>query len=141
MVTRRTSRDTNFNLAFNKHFLIFFRNMVQKFLIQKLEHWTKKLNLTSYKIKLRKVSALQVADEFYKVGNHLVGVVTNHKKKKATIYYTKKLGEEDILHELLHIKYPSWPEDKVREETRRLSPDFYVGDFNDILSPSDRKDF
>lgn len=98
--------------------------MVQKILTQKLQHWTKKLSLTSYKIKLRKVSALQVADEFYRVGNHLVGVVINHKKKKAIIYYTKKLGEEDILHELLHVKYPSWAEDKVREETKKTLPNF-----------------
>jgi hypothetical protein len=40
--------------------------------------------------------------------------------KEAVIYHDRDLTEEDIVHELLHVKYPDWTEDQVNLETDKL---------------------
>ena len=44
---------------------------------------------------------------------YYVGVEPNHDTKTATIYHDRPLTERDIIHELLHVRYPKWTEDQV----------------------------
>lgn len=51
---------------------------------------------------------------------YFVGIQIDRVKKKACIYHDRLLNEEDILHELLHVKNPDWSEDQVNAETEKL---------------------
>ena len=42
------------------------------------------------------------------------------KNKTGTIFHTRELNEEDILHELLHVRFNSWSEEKVNFWTELL---------------------
>ena len=80
--------------------------------------WQNRLGLQDYKILTSKISNEQVVypsdceKEF--VGVCIVG-------DEATIYHTRDLTEEDIIHELLHVKYPSVDHDWINSETERLN--------------------
>ena len=51
---------------------------------------------------------------------YFVGIMPSKDALHATIFHDRKLTEEDIIHELLHVKYPDWSEDQVNEETEIL---------------------
>lgn len=46
---------------------------------------------------------------------YCVGVLADRDTKTATIYHDRELTERDIIHELLHVRYPKWIEDHVNE--------------------------
>ena len=83
-----------------------------------IEYWKMELGLTSWRIKCEPISIFQVSDEFCRVGNQLVGIVIDFLGKTGTIYHTRELKEEDIIHELLHVRYPSWCEDQVNKKMK-----------------------
>ena len=83
-----------------------------------INYWKKELGLTSWRIDCEPISIFQVSDECCRVGNQLVGIVIDFHKKTGTIYHTRKLKEEDIIHELLHVRYPSWCEEQVNRKTK-----------------------
>ena len=85
-----------------------------------IEFWKSQFYLQDWEIKNEPISIFQVADEYCRVGNQLVGIVKNAQDKVATIYHTRKLREEDIVHELLHVRYPDWSEDQVNVEMNTL---------------------
>lgn len=82
--------------------------------------WKTYLEIKEYVIYVEKISIYQVSDDFCFVGNSFVGISTDHIHKIATIFHTRKLTEEDIIHELLHVKYPNWSEKQVNEKTNYL---------------------
>lgn len=82
--------------------------------------WQRRLGLESYSITAERLSVFQVADDFCSVGNSLVGVCADHDAKTAVIYHTRGLRQEDIVHELLHVRFPSWSEEQVNEKTAEL---------------------
>jgi hypothetical protein len=82
--------------------------------------WQCRLRLDSYTVTTERVSIFQVADDFCRVGNSFVGVLMDHAARTAVIYHTRLLCEEDIVHELLHVCYPSWSEDEVNKRTDAL---------------------
>ncbi len=61
------------------------------------------------------IDSAQCTDEMGKIGCTLVGVV--YDSTSATIYTTRDLTEDDIIHELLHVAHPEWPEEQVVKET------------------------
>jgi hypothetical protein len=65
---------------------------------------------------------MQVTDELEadSIGHEFVGVERNFNEQQAIIYHTRQLQEDDIVHELLHIRYPNWSEDKVEYWTSLL---------------------
>lgn len=82
--------------------------------------WQRRLGLESYRIVAERLSVFQVADDFCVVGNCLVGVCADHAVKTAVIYHTRRLRQEDIVHELLHVRFPLWSEEQVNEKTAEL---------------------
>ena len=75
-----------------------------------------------------KISTRQVSDENLKTGLSFVGVVPDHERRHAEIFHTRKMTAEDIVHELLHVKYPHWSEDQVNLRTDKILQN--VGDLS-----------
>jgi hypothetical protein len=85
-----------------------------------IQHWKRVLELDEYEISCERISLFQVSDSFCRVGISFVGVEAHHEKKWAKIYCTRSLKEEDIIHELLHVRHPSWTESQVIQATMML---------------------
>lgn len=79
--------------------------------------WARVLRIP-YPVRLERVSTLHVTNEEGKPGCSLVGVVWD--AWAACIFHTRRLSEEDIVHELLHVAFPHWSEDRVVEQTDRI---------------------
>ena len=88
--------------------------------LKMIEFWKSYFDLVDWEIRCEQISMFQVSDEFCRVGNQLVGIVMNSQIKLATLFHTRKLREEDIIHELLHVRSPAWSEDQVNEEMNKL---------------------
>jgi hypothetical protein len=87
-----------------------------------INKWLKKLELTDWTIELEAIKHEQVLcddgcppDDCY-----FIGVEYDSNTKHGIIYYDRPLTEEDIVHELLHVKYNNWSEDQVNKETEKL---------------------
>ena len=65
---------------------------------------------------------MQVVDDLNdgKPGNEFVGIAIDFINKKGVIYHTRPLLEDDIIHELLHVRFPDWSEQKVDNWTNLL---------------------
>ena len=83
-------------------------------------YWQEALQLKSYLIVVEGISRMQVMDEGGGVGMVLVGVAVNEREQLAIICTTEQLQEDDIVHELLHIRFPDWEHYLVVSETQRL---------------------
>jgi hypothetical protein len=84
---------------------------------QATEEWRHALKVRQ-SVHLVRISRHQVTNERGQRGCSLVGVVFD--EDAARIYHTRALMAEDIVHELLHVAQPSWPEEAVVGETNRL---------------------
>jgi hypothetical protein len=82
-----------------------------------LQAWREFFNITQT-LHTERISTMQVTDENGRVGCALIGVVFD--TWTATIYHTRALTVEDIIHELLHVAHPRWSEASVVWETERL---------------------
>jgi hypothetical protein len=51
---------------------------------------------------------------------YFIGIRPEYNNKTATIYHDRDLTEEDIAHELLHVKFPSVSESGINELTKIL---------------------
>lgn len=85
-----------------------------------VQRWKMALGLDGYEIVVERISLFQVSDGYCRVGNSLVGVCAHHDRKSACIYHTRRLTEDDVVHELLHVRHPGWSEEEVNREARRL---------------------
>jgi len=85
-----------------------------------LAYWQGFLELEDFHIKLERIRTWQVCNGAHKIGQSFVGVHADRKSKEAIIHHTRRLTDEDIVHELLHVKHPKWSESKVNLETQRL---------------------
>lgn len=81
--------------------------------------WQEALGVTQ-RVSLTRVARSQVTGAEGRRGCSLVGVV--YDALGATIYHTRALTAEDVVHELLHVRHPDWSESRVVEETERLLP-------------------
>ena len=80
-----------------------------------INKWQALLGISDWVILFEPISENQVVDESEgnTSGHEFVGIHINFKKKIGTIYHTRKLNEDDIVHELLHVRFPIWSEEKV----------------------------
>ncbi len=85
-----------------------------------LSRWQKELQLHDYKITCERISIHQVCDDSCKRGHEFVGILADHINCTAYLYHTRKLHMDDIIHELLHVKYPTWTEGQVNRETELI---------------------
>jgi hypothetical protein len=94
-------------------------NLVQR----RFAFWQDALGLQDYLILVERISIWQVVGENGRIGASLVGVVVDRKSKVASLVHTRTLREDDILHELCHIKHPDLEHQEVEYETNRLLAD------------------
>jgi hypothetical protein len=85
-----------------------------------VSRWRARLGLDEYEIRLERVSLFAVCDELCRVGNSLVGIRADHDRREAVIFHTRRLTEEDVVHELLHLRHPEWSEQQVNARTASL---------------------
>jgi len=86
--------------------------------IEFVKYWKDRLGINDYEITVEKISPMQVVCDSDDCT--LVGVIRNQENHTAVIYHSRRLHEDDILHELLHVKHPPWTEDQINQETIRL---------------------
>lgn len=79
--------------------------------------WKEKFGI-NLPVVTKKISRKEVTGEDGRPGASLVGVVIEN--DCAIILHTRKLTEEDIVHELLHVAHPSWTEEEVVLATKRF---------------------
>ncbi len=84
---------------------------------QWLHYWMQQL-VIKHPVRLERASIWSVTDRNGRRGCSLVGVVVD--TEGARIIHTRRLTEEDIVHELLHVAHPHWSEEAVVAETARL---------------------
>jgi len=82
-----------------------------------IAYWRARLGITR-PVRLERVRRCQVTGADGRRGCTLVGVVLDW--DGATIYHTRPLTTEDVVHELLHVAHPDWSEAQVLDETERL---------------------
>jgi hypothetical protein len=82
--------------------------------------WQQRLGLDEFDVRLERVSLFAVCDELCRVGNSLVGIRADHDRRQAVIFHTRRLSEEDVVHELLHLRHPDWSERQVNARTAAL---------------------
>ncbi len=83
-----------------------------------INKWQKILGIEGILIYAESVSEEQViADDS---DCELVGVTVSSDGNVATIYHSRELKEDDVVHELLHVKHPSWREEEVNREMTQL---------------------
>jgi hypothetical protein len=76
------------------------------------------LGIADYTIYTEKVSKDQVSAED---GNkEFVGICVNWEKRIGFLYHTRELTDEDVVHELIHLAYPTFTEEEVNVATARL---------------------
>lgn len=80
-----------------------------------INKWQVLLGLSDWVILCESISEDQVVDEMEENthGHEFVGIHIDFTNKIGTIYHTRKLKEDDIVHELLHVRFNSWSEEKV----------------------------
>ncbi len=91
---------------------------------KRIRYWQEKLDILDYEIQTEYISIFQVIDAFSSVGNSFLGICADHVNKRASLFHTRKLKEDDILHELLHIRYPDWSESQIIHKTKWLLNSF-----------------
>jgi hypothetical protein len=103
---KKTPRDSNKHVRINK-------NMLQSSRL--IEHWKSLFEITDWDINCEPISAMQVVDALKgnTPGHEFVGISINFEKRKGTIFHTRELNEDDIIHELLHVRFPTWSENEV----------------------------
>ncbi len=80
-----------------------------------IEHWKSLFEITDWNITCESISVMQVVDALKgnTPGHEFVGISIEFEKRKGTIYHTRELYEDDIIHELLHVRFPTWSEEEV----------------------------
>lgn len=80
-----------------------------------INKWQVLLGLSDWVILCESISEDQVVDEMEENthGHEFVGIHIDFTNKIGTVYHTRKLKEDDIVHELLHVRFHSWSEEKV----------------------------
>jgi len=89
---------------------------------EQIEHWKKVLGITDWNIICQTISETQVTDMLMDDthGHEFVGIERQFEFKTGILYHTRPLLEDDIIHELLHVRYPDWSEQKVHFWTSLL---------------------
>ena len=80
-----------------------------------INKWQALLGISDWVILYEPISEDQVIDEIEdnNYGHEFVGIHIDFTNKTGAIFHTRELNEEDILHELLHVRFNSWSEEKV----------------------------
>lgn len=94
-----------------------------------IELWKSRLELRDWKIITVGIIPEQVvyADDVPEEDRYFIGILPARGTKEARIFHDRPLKEEDIVHELLHVKHPNWSQEKVLSYQ-----DFVIEHYKDI---------
>ena len=84
-----------------------------------IDKWKAILGIKEWTITTEAIDKKQVVydPEIPEEDRYYIGVHVDQDTSIATIYHDRDLTEEDIIHELLHVKYPDWTEERVNFQT------------------------
>ena len=100
-----------------------------------LQEWKEKLGLDEWTITTEQINPEQVVypEECLEEERFFIGIQPNHERHTAVIYHDIALYDEAIVHELLHIKYPSKSENWIiNKTTETMKEETIVKRMNDI---------
>ena len=85
-----------------------------------IERWQKKLGLEEWTIDAEQIDPASVTYPNDCVGSErfFVGIMPSEVSLHATIFHDRPLTEEDVVHELLHVKYPNESEEWIVNKTK-----------------------
>ena len=88
-----------------------------------INKWQALLGISDWVILCEPFSEDQVVDELEQNshGHEFVGIHIDFTNQIGTIYHTRELKVDDIVHELLHVRFQSWSEEKVNFWTALLT--------------------
>ena len=80
-----------------------------------LHKWQSKLNLKEWSFIIEEIQPTQVTydNDCPAKDRYFVGIEIDKENKIGTIYHDRELTEADVIHELLHVKYPKKGEDWI----------------------------
>ena len=80
-----------------------------------LHQWQSKLELKEWSFLIEDILPAQVTydNDCPVKDRYFVGIEIDKENKIGTIYHDRELTEADIIHELLHVKYPEKDEDWI----------------------------
>jgi len=82
-----------------------------------INKWKKILELDDWVIHTEAIRKDQVQYPDDLKLKEFVGISINHDDKYGLINHTRDLTDFDVVHELLHVKHPTWSEDQVNDYT------------------------
>ena len=84
-------------------------------MINLVQKWQSKLNLKEWSFPIQEIQPTQVVynNDCPDKDRYFVGIEIDKENKIGTIYHDRELTEADIIHELLHVKYPEKDEDWI----------------------------
>jgi len=82
-----------------------------------VDKWQSKLNLKEWSFPIQEIQPTQVLydNDCPVKDRYFVGIEIDKENKIGTIYHDRELTEADIIHELLHVKYPEKDEDWINK--------------------------
>lgn len=87
-----------------------------------IDKWLGKLRISKWLVDTKQIDPKSVTypDDIPAKDKFFVGIQSAEEALHATIFHDRPLTEEDIVHELLHIKHPDWSEEQINAVTKRL---------------------
>lgn len=88
-----------------------------------LKKWQSLLDLNNWSILCEPIDEMQVMDDLLgnMPGHEFIGIAIDFINRTGIIYHTRPLQDDDIVHELLHVRFPDWSEQKVNYWTNLIT--------------------
>jgi len=85
-----------------------------------IRYWLYILELNNWNVNTEMIDRNQVVfpSDLEEDKKYYVGIVYDFKTKDATLFHDRVITEEDIIHELLHIKFPKFSETNINQLTK-----------------------
>lgn len=82
-----------------------------------VDKWQNILNLKEWRFTVQEILPEQVVydNDCPVKDRYFVGIEIDKENKVGTIYHDRELTEADIIHELLHVKYPNKSEEWINK--------------------------
>jgi len=90
-----------------------------------VDKWQSKLNLKEWSFLTEEIQPEQVVydNDCPVKDRYFIGIEIDKENKIGTIYHDRELTEADIIHELLHVKYPNKSEDWINKTEKLINKD------------------
>ena len=82
-----------------------------------IQKWQNKLEISDWDITTERIKPEQIV---YNGETYFIGITRDFKNKIGVISHDIDLYEEAVIHELLHVRYPTKSEDWVNKKSKQL---------------------